>query len=379
MAAKGKIRAKTPVAGKPQAPPVPGLSKPTTGPPEDFEKAEPGRGRIAASPRRIPWTGWGDILWRTWREVEADRLNAVAAGVTFYALLAIFPAVGVFVSIYGLVADVARVSDQLGDLAAFVPREALGLVGDQMVRLASQRDSSLSLAFAVSLLVSLWSANAGMSALFDGLNVAYDEEERRNFALRRAVTLGFTFAAILFAVAVAGVLVAVPLVLERIDADVLLPLVIPLRWVFLLGLTAGSFAVIYRYGPSRERARWRWVTVGGVAAAALWVGGSLGFSWYLNNVAHFDRTYGPLAAVVGFMMWLWFSAMVVLLGAELNAEIEHQTALDSTTGEPQPMGERGAAMADTVGRRFAGLRAGIAWFHDTLGAQVGRFRKPRRS
>ncbi len=347
-----------------------------TGPPEAFEAAEPGRGRVAHTPRHIPWIGWRDILWRTWREIEADKLNSVAAGVTFYALLAIFPAAGVFVSLYGLVADVSQVSGQLGDLAAFVPREVLGLVADQMVRLTTQRDSSLSLAFGVSLLVSLWSANAGMAALFDGLNVAYDEEERRNFVVRRAITLGFTFAAILFAVAMTGLLVAVPLALDRLRLSALSPLVIPLRWVALLVMTAVAFAVIYRYAPSRQRARWRWVTVGSGAAAVVWLGGSLGFSWYVNNVAHFDRTYGPLAAVVGFMMWLWFSSMVVLLGAELNAEIEHQTALDSTTGPARPMGERGAAMADTVGKRFGGVRDGLAALGQGLAARLARWRRP---
>jgi len=319
--------------------------------------SEPGRGRLAHAPVQLPVRGWRDIGWRTVLEISADRLPSVAASVTFYSLLAMFPAIGVFVSLYGLFADVGDVSRQLGQLAAFVPREALGLIGEQMVRLAGGRDGGLSLAFAISLLLSVWSANAGVSALFDGLNVAYDETEKRNFVVRRAITYAFTFAGLVFITGVTGILIAVPIVVERLGlyADNLW--IIPFRWLALLLLAAAAFAVLYRYGPSRERARWRWVRWGAALAAGAWIGGSLAFSWYVNNIAHFDATYGPLSAVVGFMMWIWFSVMVVLIGAEVNAEIEHQTAVDSTTGAPLPMGARGAAMADTVGVRFQGVRA----------------------
>ena len=333
--------------------PKPGLSKQVTASPEHFEAIEPGRGRLAAAPHRIPLKGWRDILWRTWLEIGRDRLPAVAGGITFYSLLAIFPGIGAFVSLYGLFADVDKVSKQLDQLAAFVPQEVLSLLGDQMVRLASQRHASLSVAFVVSLLLSVWSANAGMQALIDGLNIAYDETEKRNFVVRRALTYGFTFAAIVFLTVVTGVLVALPIIAD--DLGLVDWWVVPARWVALLGLAAVGFAAIYRYGPSRQKARWRWVWWGAAFAALAWVGGSLGYSWFLNHLAHYDATYGSLGAVVGFMMWIWFSTMVVLVGAELNAEIEHQTALDSTTGAPLPMGQRGAAMADTVGLAFQGV------------------------
>jgi membrane protein len=334
--------------------PKPGLSKQVTAPPEHFEAAEPGRGRLAEAPRRIPARGWRDILWRTWLEIGRDRLPAVAGGITFYSLLAIFPAIGVFVSLYGLFADVDEVSKQLDQLAAFVPEQVLGLLGEQMVRLAGQKHASLSVAFVVSLLLSVWSANAGMQALIDGLNIAYDETEKRNFVVRRALTYGFTFAAIVFLTVVTGILVALPIVAAGLGLWDWW--VIPVRWVALLGLAGVGFAAIYRFGPSRQKARWRWVRWGAGFAALAWVGGSLGYSWFLNHVAHYDATYGSLGAVVGFMVWIWVSAMVVLVGAELNAEIEHQTALDSTTGAPLPMGLRGAAMADTVGLAFGGVR-----------------------
>ena len=337
-----------------QASPESGLSKAAVAPPEHFEKTEPGHGRLADAPARIPMRGWRDIVWRTWQEVNADKLPSVAGGVTFYVLLAIFPAVGAFVSLYGLFADVATVREQLNDLAAFVPREVLTLVGDQMMAIATRQTAGLSVAFVISLLLSLWTANAGMSALFDGLNVTYDETEKRNFVVRRAITYAFTAALLAFATLVTGVLVAVPIYLRRLG--LIDSWLAPFRWVVLTALAACAFAVLYRYGPSREEARWRWVRWGAGLAALAWVASSLGFSWYVNNVAHYDATYGSLGAAVGFMMWIWVSVMVVLIGAELNAEIEHQTALDSTTGAPLPMGARGAEMADTVGVPFQGVR-----------------------
>jgi membrane protein len=328
------------------------LSLETQAPPEVIDKAEPGRGRLAPTPHDIPLRGWKDILWRTWREVSQDRLSAVAGGVTFYALLAIFPAIGVFVSLYGLVADVSQVRGQLAQIADFLPSEVLSIVGAQMQHLAGGKPASLSAAFVISLLLSVWSANAGMKALFDGLNVAYDEVEKRNFFTRTLLTYGFTLATLLFLTLVTGMLVATPRLVEDVGGTLAVRIWLPLRWALLLMIAASAFSMAYRFGPCRAHARWRWVSAGGMMAAILWLGGSLGFSWYVNNVAHYDVTYGSLGAVIGFMMWIWFSVMVVLIGAEFNAEIEHQTALDSTTGPPLPMGERGAAMADTVGLAF---------------------------
>ncbi len=320
--------------------------------PAAFEKAEPRRGRVAHGPHAIPPKGWKDIAWRTYQEIGRDRLPSVAGGVTFYTLLALFPAMGVFVSLYGLIADVAAVQQQLASMATVFPAEVINIVGEQMLRLADRPSATLSVAFVVSLLLSVWSSNAGMKALFDGLNVAYDEKEKRNFFSRSLLTYVFTFGALLFLVVMTAVLVAAPIAFEYLGLNELAVVWIPLRWLILLAMAAGAFCVIYRYGPCRARAKWSWVTVGAVLAAAFWLLGSLGFSWYLNNIAHYDVTYGSLGAVVAFMTWIWFSVMVVLLGAEINAEIEHQTALDTTIGPEKPMGERGAAMADSVGLAF---------------------------
>ncbi len=346
----------------------PGLSERDIAEPHVFELKEPGRGRAAEHPREIPWLGWRDILWRTWREISADRLTVVAGSVTYYTLLAIFPALGAFVSLYGLVADVESVRGQLIQLSNIFPPEAVRLVGEQMMRLANGRPEGLSVAFAAGLLVSIWSANAGMKSLFDGLNIAYDETEKRNYLWRTVLTYGFTAALILFMALVSAILVAAPLALERagLRSDVL----VGLRWPLVYLIATAAFTIAYRYGPSRARARWRWLTIGSAVAAAGWMGGSAGFSFFLNNVASLDATYGSLGAVIGFMLWIWFSVMMVLMGAELNSEIEHQTAHDSTTGPPAPMGERGAAMADTVGMPFIGVRKGLGLLWTTGERQI---------
>jgi membrane protein len=309
---------------------------------------QPGRGRLARSPHEIPPRGWADILWRTWREFNKDQITAVAGGVTFFGLLALFPGLAAFVSLYGLFADFHDAVSHVEALAMVAPHDAVVFIGAQMIRLAEARPSTLSLAFAVSLALSLWSASAGVRALFNGLNVAYGEQEKRSYARRVAITLVFTLGALAFLLVCVGALVAVPLLLPVVTAAA--PWLDLLRWPALLVLTTLGLAVVYRYGPSREHARWRWITWGSAIAALLWLGASLAFSWYMSNLAHYDRTYGSFGAAAGAMTWAWMSVVIVLFGAELNAEIEHQTAVDSTTGPPKPLGLRGARMADTVGR-----------------------------
>ena len=313
-----------------------------------IRRAEPGRGRDARAPQHIPARGWRDILWRTWNEFNTDQIVSVSGGVTFFGLLAMFPAIGAFVALYGLFADVGQAQKQLGLLVGVLPHDILAFVGTQMIRIAGQRDSGLSVAFAVSLLLSLWSANAGMKALIRGLNISYGEHERRGYVRVTLISLAFTVGALAFLIlALAGV-VAIPLAFAVTGLD---PGVFSLlRWPGFFLVVVVGLALLYRYGPSRQHARWRWVSWGSVVAAAMWVAGSLVFSVYLNNFAHYDRTYGAFGALFGAMIWLWMSAIIVLLGAELNAEIEHQTAVDSTTGAPLPLGARGAVMADTVGK-----------------------------
>jgi membrane protein len=327
-------------------PDPPGRSETFAGPVETLREREPGRGRGAHSPSQIPPRGWLDIAWRTVKEVVDDRLPAVAGGVTFYTLLAIFPGLGAFVSLYGLFADVNQAQAQFIGLVGIVPREFLGVIGDQMVRLAAAPPQKLGFAFGIALLLAIWSASSGVKALFNGLNVAYDEDEKRGFVGLSLLAVGATVSLIGFMTLLTVLLVAVPALTPGDSAFGAV-----MRWLAALVLTTGLFSVLYRFGPSRAKPRWQWVSWGSGVAALLWMLGSLGFSAYVTNISNYDRTYGPLGAVIAFMVWIWFSVLVILVGAELNAEIEHQTAVDSTTGPPMPMGARGAAMADTVGLR----------------------------
>jgi membrane protein len=321
--------------------------------PEDFEAAEPGRGRGARAPWRIPPRGWKDIAWRTWHEMSRARLPALAGGVTFYLLLATFPAIAALVSLIGLFFDVDTVERQFLHLSEMFPSEAIDFLGDEMVSIAAKEHGTLGLAFVVSAAVSIWSARAGMGALFDGVNIAYNEVEKRPWLVRALLSYAATLVAMAFILAAGGAALAVPDVLHALGVHHIADWWAPLRWIGALAVAVVAFTLVYRFGPSRRPARWRWLIAGGAFAAVAWLAGSYVFSWYLNSFGRLGVTYGSLGAMIGFMLWMWFSVLVVLLGAELNSEIEHQTAHDTTEGGPAPMGERGAVMADGVGPAFA--------------------------
>jgi membrane protein len=306
------------------------------------------RGRLAAAPAEIPKRGWKDILLRTRKEFSKDQIPLISAGVTFYALLALFPGVAAFVSLYGLFADVGEAQRHLAALEFLLPPTAVAFIGEQMVRLASASEGGLSLAFAAGLLTAIWSANGAVKALILGLNIAYEETERRGLVRRTIVSLGFTVGFLLFLMTTLGMFAARPAVEALMGPDAGRTFAL-LSWpVVILALIAG-LALLYRYGPSRDPVQWKWISWGSVGVIIVWLAASALFSIYVNNFAHYDKTYGPLGAAIGLMMWVYVSTIVVLAGAELNAEIEHQTTLDTTVGAPQPMGLRRAKMADTVG------------------------------
>ena len=308
------------------------------------------RGRAADHPAEIPPRGWKDILIRTYRSISEDRVLALAAGVTYYVLLALFPGIAALVSIYGLVADPADIGEMLASLAGTIPRDVIEIIRGQLTFLASQDEKALGLAFFGGLLASLWSSNAAIKALFDALNVVYGEKEKRNFFRLTVLSLTFTAGMILFMVLALIGIVVIPALLDFLHLGAMGELLINiLRWPAMLAVVMLGLAVIYRYGPCRADAKWRWITWGSVAAALLWFIVSMLFSWYASNFGNYNKTYGSLGAVIAFMMWSWLSTTIVLMGGELNAEIEHQTAKDSTTGPPKPLGARGAKMADTVG------------------------------
>ncbi|MCJ2124682.1 YihY/virulence factor BrkB family protein [Methylobacterium sp. J-077] len=310
---------------------------------------QPERGRAADSPTEMTGAGWKDIAVRVYLEFNKDRVLAVAAGVTFYTLLSLFPAIAALVSCYGLFADVNAINEHLAQLHAVLPSGAVELIGDQIKRIAARGSSSLSFTFFTSLLLSLWSANAAMKAMFDALNVVYEEEEKRNFFWLNIRSLTFTVGALVFIIIALNAIVVVPVVLNFLGLGSGAWLLAALRWPAVLLVLLAGLSVLYRFGPSREHARWRWVGFGSLMAGLLWLVASLLFSWYVASFGTYNETYGSLGAVIGFMTWIWISSTIVLLGGEINAELEHQTARDTTTGSPLPMGHRRARMADTVG------------------------------
>jgi membrane protein len=312
---------------------------------------EPGRGREANTPEQIPPRGWMDILWRVLWSISADRILSTSGSVAFFALLAVFPGIAAIVSLYGLFADTSTIGKHLSLLSGFLPGGVLQLIAEQITLILSQGNETLGTAFVVGLIIALGSANSGMAALFDALNVVYDEREKRSLVRFYATTFLFTLAGIVFIIlAITGVVV-LPLMLKFVGlATTTEWLLAILRWPILFVTLVVSLACIYRYGPSRRDARWRWVTWGSILGAVLWMAASMMFSWYVVTFDSYNRLYGSLGAGIGFMVWLWISAVTVLLGGELNAEMEHQTARDTTEGRSKPLGSRGAMMADRVGQ-----------------------------
>jgi membrane protein len=299
----------------------------------------------------IPMRGWRDVGWRMWAGFNEDRILLVAAGATFYLLLALFPALTAFVSLYGFVADPRTIADHIAFLGGVLPSGGLEIINTQLQALVKQDSDALSAGFLLGLAIALFSANSGIKSLFEGMNVAYGEAENRSFVKLNALSLAFTMGAILVGVCLIVSVGIVPAMLAFLRLDQWTELLISLlRWPLLLLLVGGGMTVLFRYGPSREKAKWRWLSVGAALATLVWLAASWAFSFYLQNFADYNATYGTLGAVIGFMMWTWISVIILLVGAELNAELEHQTSEDSTIGLPQPLGSRGAQMADTVGK-----------------------------
>jgi membrane protein len=309
------------------------------------------RGRLASTPSEIPARGWKDILLRVYKNISEHRVIALAAGVTFYTLLAIFPAIAALVAIYGLFANPATLGDKLGALGSSLPGGAIDVIHDQLTRVASQSSSKLGIAFVASLAVSLWSANAAMKSIFDTLNIVYSESEKRSFIKLNAISLAFTVGGILFVLIALGAMVALPPALSYLGLSNATELIAKVaRWPALFVVISLGLAFIYRFGPSRDAPKWRWITWGSAFAALAWLVASILFAWYTQNFGSYNKTYGSLGAVIGFMTWIWLSTIVILIGAELNAEMEHQTERDTTEGHVRPMGARQARMADTIGR-----------------------------
>jgi membrane protein len=306
-----------------------------------------GRGRQAERPQQIPPKGWKDIALRLKTEVKQDQVPLLAAGVAFYALLSLFPAIIAAVSIYGLAADPETVRGQLDRLTQLLSRDTASILSQQIRQVTAGAGGALGFATVLGILTALWSASSGMKALVTGVNLAYDETETRKFVKLRGLALLLTLGAMVLMGVALVLIVAFPALTNdwptalRWTASVL-------RWLLLAALLVAGLAVLYRYAPDRDEPRWTWVSWGSGIATLLWVLASLAFSFYVSQFGNYNKTYGALAGIIILLFWLYLTAFVVLVGAELNAEMELQTARDTTAGPEKPMGERDAHAADHV-------------------------------
>lgn len=315
----------------------------------DRPVTDDGRGRAAESPTQIPARGWRDVLLRVKEQAKADRVSLLAGGVAFYAVLAVVPALIAVVSIYGLFGDPTQIQKHVKDLTGALPKEARTLITSQLHKIVSSSSSGLSTAAIIAGLGALWSASSAMKHLVEAVNAAYGEDETRKFLKLRLLALALTLAAVVFIIIAFGLVAFLPAAVAKLSMPG------PVRWLVSVlrfpVLGAGlmfALAVLYRYAPDRDKARWQWVSWGAVIATVLWLVASILFSIYASNFGSYNETYGSLSAIIVLMIWLLITAAVVIIGAELNAELETQTARDSTVGQEQPLGEREARAADVV-------------------------------
>lgn len=306
---------------------------------------------MAAQPTQIPMAGWRDIAMRVWQQLSQDNLSIVAPGVAFYAFLALFPALAALISIYGLFADPLDVQNQLAELGRPLPPDVQNLLMNQIREITGSSQAALGLGLATALSLSIWSATKGIRALVTALNIVYGEREDRGFIHLAVLTFAFTVGAIISSTVAIGLIVALPALLGHLGLGQFSQTVVNLvRWPFLALVMVFGLTLLYRFAPCRTNAKRRWVSWGAVLATVLWMTGSVLFSFYVAHFGNFNKTYGSLGAVVILILWFYLSAYIVLLGAEINAEMEHQTRIDTTKEPDQPLGERGAHVADTLGK-----------------------------
>lgn len=308
------------------------------------------RGRLARWPWEVQRRGWRDILLRVKHQWGDDHVGMAAAAVAFYSFLALIPALAALVTILGLVARGRDAETVVSGLFGALPDDVQQLLTGQLETISAGSSGSLSFGLLVALSLSIWTASGAMTQLVNTINLVYDEEETRSWVRRKLIALGLTLGAIVFVATVVFSVIALPAVIDRTGLGIgtkrlLGALVWPVLAIgFMLAL-----AVLYRVGPDRRPARWRWVSLGSVLALVAWVAVTIGFRVYVANFGSYNETYGSLAGVVVSLFWLWLTAVIVLMAAEVNAELEHQTAQDTTIGGEQPIGHRGAVKADSVG------------------------------
>lgn len=308
------------------------------------------RGRKARKPLEISWRGWYDVGRRVMANVKRHNISLIAAGVALFGMLSIFPALNVAVSVYALFSSPENIISQVEPLRQLLPEQAFNILRDQLTQLAEAGGATLNFTLIVSLVVWFWVARKGSMALITACNIVYDEYERRPFWGLLLVAFSFTMVGIFGFIILALLAILLPIVLGMMPLGGFVETLLRvLRWPILAMLFIIALECVYRYAPHRNNAKWRWVSTGAVLATVMWITFSIGFTIYVQNFNNFNETYGAIGSVIILILWFYFSAFVVLLGAEINAEMEHQTEVDSTVGEEKPMGERGAYVADTVG------------------------------
>lgn len=319
----------------------------TTTEPED-EATEAAEGRQADSPKEIPAEGWKQVALRVKVESQKDQVPLLSAGLAFYGLLAAVPGMVAIISMYGLVSDPKDISNQVKSLLGSAPPEARTLLRHQLEKLTTSSGGGLGLGVLLGIVIALWSASAGMKHLIEGVNAAYDEDETRGFVKLRLTAIVLTVGVAVFLVLAVGVITVLPGIFDHLPVIGSILLAVA-RFGGLLAAFIVGLGVLYRYGPDRDKPEWRWVSWGSAIAAIVWVIASIAFSVYASSFSKFNKTYGSLGAIIVVLLWLQISAAVILLGAEVNAELERQTRKDSTEGRPEPMGDRQANAADTLG------------------------------
>lgn len=317
--------------------------------PNASDHAADDRGRSAKVPTSIPLSGWKDVLRRAWAETGKDNISLIAGGVTYFVLLALFPALTALVSLYGLFSNPQQVEQQVHSLSGVLPGGAQQVIGGQLHQLASSSHGALGIGLALSVLIALWSASRGMAGVINALNIAYDQPEDRGFIRRTLVALALTLGLLVAGIVAIALVAVLPAITSAINlGGVVTWAARILEWPLLAVVIAFVLAVLYRYAPNRKTAKWEWASPGAVLATVLWIVGSILFSVYVANFGSYNKTYGSLGALIGMLAWIYLSSYVVLFGAEVNAEAERQTRKNSTTGPDKPMGERGAQAADTM-------------------------------
>lgn len=315
------------------------------------------RGRHASSPTQVPVEGWRDIAFRVKEEISDDNISLASAGVSFFGFLALIPGLAAAISVYAMFADPTEIQGQLSQWLGNLPEEAQALVTDQISRLAEQTTGALTWGTALAVVLALWTASSGMANLIKAVNLAYDEEDKRNFLVRRGLAFLLSLGAIVLLSAIAFAVTAVfPWLSDLTGSATAAGAGQVLAWILAGAAFALALAVLYRVAPHRDNPEWKWVTLGSIVALTLWLGATILFRLYVANFGTYNETYGSLAAVVILLFWLYITSFVVLLGAQINAESEHQTRVDTTVGPDEPMGQRGAEMADTLGPTRGGDR-----------------------